>query len=289
VGGGTVIIVGLGKSGCNIARAFSKFPQYTTCGIDTTKDADITIKKRKNHEDYDKNFPNLRRKLKFSGEEILVIVCGAGQISGGILRLLEQLKDGNKITALYIQPDLSLLSEIQQIQEKIVRNILQEYARSGAIEAVWLLDNQLVEKGVGDVPILGYYDVLNQALVNTIHMINVFNNSDPVIGSFIAPSELSRIATLGILEVEKEEEKWFYDLTATRDVVYYYGINEEELKKDGKLFRRITNYVKSQLDSGVNVSYGVFKTTYDQKFCYCIKYSSMVQSYKELLDDQDIG
>ena len=55
------------------------------------------------------------------------------------------------------------------------------------------------------------------------------------------------------------------------------------------MFRKINNFVKSRVDENINVSYGVFKTTYEQKYCYCIKYSSMVQSYKEMLDDQDIS
>jgi len=283
-----MIIIGLGKAGCNIAKAFSKFPQYETYRIDTSEDADITIEKRDSHEDYDKSFPNLEEDLKFTGADVSVIVAGNGQISGGILRLLETIKN-NKVTVLYIQPDLALASEIQKKQERIVRNVLQEYARSGAIQSIYLIDNQLVEKGIGDVPIMGYYDVLNQAIVNTVHMINVFKNSEPVIGNFIHPSELSRIATLGILNLEKNEEKWFYGLTNPRDVVYYYGINEEELRKDGTLFKSITDYVKSQVSNGVNVSYGVFKTNYEQKYCYCIKYSSMVQSYKQLLDGQDIS
>jgi hypothetical protein len=280
-----MIIIGLGKAGCNIAKAFSKFPQYETYRIDTSEDADITIEKRDSHEDYDKSFPNLEEDLKFTGADVSVIVAGNGQISGGILRLLETIKN-NKVTVLYIQPDLALASEIQKKQERIVRNVLQEYARSGAIQSIYLIDNQLVEKGIGDVPIMGYYDVLNQAIVNTVHMINVFKNSEPVIGNFIHPSELSRIATLGILNLEKNEEKWFYGLTNPRDVVYYYGINEEELRKDGTLFKSITDYVKSQVSNGVNVSYGVFKTNYEQKYCYCIKYSSMVQSF---LDDQEIS
>ena len=280
-----MIIIGLGKAGCNIAKAFSKFPQYETYRIDTSEDADITIEKRDNHEDYDKSFPNLEEDLKFTGADVSVIVAGNGHISGGILRLLETIKN-NKVTVLYIQPDLALASEIQKKQERIVRNVLQEYARSGVIQSIYLIDNQLVEKGIGDVPIMGYYDVLNQAIVNTVHMINVFKNSEPVIGNFIHPSKLSRIATLGILNLEKNEEKWFYGLTNPRDVVYYYGINEEELRKDGTLFKSIMDYVKSQVTNGVNVSYGVFKTNYEQKYCYCIKYSSMVQSF---LDDQEIS
>ena len=278
-------IVGLGKAGCNIAKAFSKFPQYETYGIDTSKDADITIKKRNSHEDYDKSFPSLKRKLKFTDNDVYVVTAGAGQISGGVLRLLEQIKN-NRITVIYIQADLTLASEVQKMQEKIVSNVLQEYARSGVIEAIWLIDNQMVEVGIGDVPIMGYYDILNQAIVNLVHMINVFKNSEPVIGNFIEPSRLSRIATIGLLDVEESEEKWFSDLTNPRDVVYYYGINEEQLKEDGTLFKKITDYVKAQVVTGVNVSYGVFKTTYDQKYCYCIKYSSMVQSF---LDDQEIS
>lgn len=286
-------VVGLGKAGCRIAKAFSKFPQYETHGIDTHDSATITIRPKKTHEEYDKSFPSLKRKLKFSDEDVLVIVAGAGTISGGTLRLLEQLKN-NRLTVLYIESDLSIMSENQKKQEKIVGNVLQEYARSGILESLILISNPALEKSIGDMSIIGYYDTLNQAIVNTIHMINVFKHTEPVIGNFIHPADISRICTFGIVDMEddderKHKEKWFYPLTNVRDVVYYYGIGEEDLKNDGTLFRKINNFVKSRVGDNLNVSYGVFKTTYEQKYCYCIKYSSMVQSYKELLDDQDIG
>jgi len=283
-------VIGLGKAGCNIAKAFSKFPQYETFGIDTSKDADITIKKRNTHEEYDASFPDLKRKLKFKNEEILLISCGAGSVSGGTLRLLQQLSS-NSIRVIYIQPDLSLMSETQKAQERIVKNVLQEYARSGLLDRIYLIDNLFIERSIGDVSIVGYYDTLNQAIVNTIHMINVFENSEPVIGNFITPHEIARITTVGIvtLDDDNEKENWFYNLTQPRDVVYYYGIGKEDLKNDGTLFRRINNFVKSKISEGLNVSYGVFETSYEQKYCYCIKHSSMVQSYGELLDDQDIS
>jgi len=281
-----VIVVGLGRAGCNIARAFSKFPQYETYGIDTTEDADITIRKKESHEEYDTHFPILKRKLKFKEADVLIVVAGSGKISGGILRLLEQLKT-NTLSVLYIEGDLSIMSEVQKKQEKIVINVLQEYARSGILKKIILVSNSMLERTIGDMAILGYYDTLNQAIVNTLHMINVFEHSDPVIGNFIQPADICRITTLGVVDIEgaDEKENWFYDLTEARDVVYYYGINEHELQNDGTLFRKINGFVKSKIDDTLNVSYGVFKTTYDQKYCYCIKYSSMVQSYKELLDD----
>ena len=285
-------VIGLGRAGCNIAKVFSKFPQYETYGIDTSDEADITIRKKNSHEEYDANFPNIKRKLRFSNEEVLVITCGAGQISGGILRLLEQLKNNN-LTVIYIQGDLSIMSETQKKQERIVSNVLQEYARSGVLEKVILISNSMLERSIGDMSIIGYYDTLNQAIVNTLHMMNVFRHTEPIIGNFIQPAEISRIATVGIVNMEDEddskEEKWFYDLTGVRDVVYYYGINEKDLKNDGTLFREINNFVKSRIEENMNVSYGVFKTTYEQKYCYCIKYSSMVQSYIDTLDDQEIS
>ena len=287
-----MIVVGLGKAGCNIAQAFSKFPQYETYGVDTTKEAQITIRKKNSHEQYDAEFPDLKKKLKFKNEEVLVAICGAGRVSGGILRLLEQIKN-NTLNVIYIQPDMALMSETQKTQERVVRCVLQEYARSGAIERIYLVDNLAIEKSIGAVSIVGYYDTLNQAIVNTIHMINVFENSEPVIGNFITPNEVARIATVGVVTMndddEREKENWFYDLTHPRDVVYYYGISNDDLKNDGTLFKRINRFVKSKIADSVNISYGVFETGYEQKYCYCIKYSSVVQSYGELLDDQDIG
>ena len=146
-----MIVVGLGKAGCNIARVFKKFPQYETYGIDVTTEADITIRKRATHEEYEKHFPSLKKKLKFSKKEVTVIIGGSGAISGASLRLLEQLQDNN-LSVIYIQPDLDLLSEVQTMQERIVKNVLQEYARSGLLEVIYLINNGLVEQGVGEVP-----------------------------------------------------------------------------------------------------------------------------------------
>ena len=289
-----MIIVGLGKGGCSVAKAFSKFPQYETYGIDTDKEADITIKARNTHEEYDQHFPNLKKKLKFKGEDVMVVTAGAGKISGGVLQLLEQLQNNN-ITILYIESDLAIMSEIQKKQEKVVSSVLQEYARSGLLEKIILVSNAHLERSIGDMSIAGYYQTLNQAIVNLIHMMNVFRHSEPVIGNFIIPSDASRICTIGAVDIEDQEdeeklsERWFYPLTHARDVVYYYGIGEDDLKNDGTLLRKINNFVKSRLDTNKNVSYGVFRTNYEQKYCYCIKYSSVVQYMNELLDDQDIG
>jgi len=70
----------------------------------------------------------------------------------------------------------------------------------------------------------------------------------------------------------------FFDLTTPRDRVYYYGINSESLKTDGKLFKKITNFVKSRNEENVKVSYGVFETNYEQNLAYCVNHSSLIQT-----------
>ena len=129
-----------------------------------------------------------------------------------------------------------------------------------------------------DVPISGYYDTLNEAIVSTFHMLNVFSNSKPVVGAFTEPIDSARISTVGILDLEKNEEKLFFNLTLPRDRVYYYGISNESLKTDGKLFKKITNFVKSRSEENVRVSYGVFETKYEENLAYCVYHSSLIQN-----------
>ena len=283
-------VIGLGRAGCAIVDCFSKFPQYEGYKFDHDIAGENCFKVpyKKSHEEYEKNFPDFKKSLQKIAGDVIFVLCGAGDITGGALRLLEQLSDVS-VTVLYIEPDLSMLSETEGVQERIVKNIFQEYARSGMFERMYLVSNPAVEQCIGDVPIISYYDTLNQAIVNTLHMVNVFRNSEPILGTFAQPHEIARLSTLGILDVEENEEKWFYDLQMPRDVVYYYGINENDLRTDGTLFKKIKEYVKDKVQEKMNVSYGVYQTNYEQKYCYCIKYSSVVQSYINELDDQDIG
>lgn len=283
-------IIGFGGGGCKIAAGFSKYPQYDVYRIDAGIRGEncFNVPEQKSHEAYEENYPSFANQFqKITGETIFVLT-GAGTISGCVLRVLQELSH-NPTTVVYVQPDLALLSEVELKQEKIVYNVLQEYARSGMLERIYLVSNLQIQEALGDIPIMEYYNTINQALINTLHMINVFSHSEAVLGTFTQPMIISRISTLGVVDLEENEEKWFYDLQMPRDVIYYYGIGEEELKTDEKLFKNITGFVKEKVKDNLSVSYGVYKTNYEQKYCYCIKHSSVVQSYINELDDQDIG
>ena len=274
-------VIGLGQAGCNIADMLSEYPQYKIykidVGIEGTRCYDV--KRQKGPEEYEKNVPSMKTFFRGIKGETLFIVGGSGYISAMCLRIMEQIKDKCEISVLYIRPELSMLSRTKSLHEKATFNILQEFARSGLLEMLYLASNTNLENILGNVPIIGYNNKINELLVSTIHMINVFRNSEPVMGKIEEPNEICRIATLGISEIEEGEEKFFFSLDNTTERCYIYGINEERLTTEGGLKKKIIDRIKStSSEESIQVYFGVFPTNYQQDYCYTLNYTSIIQS-----------
>ena len=274
-------VIGLGQAGCNIADMLSAYPQYKTykidVGIEGTRCYDV--KRQKGPEEYEKNVPSMKTFFRGIKGETLFIVGGSGHISAMCLRIMEQIKDKCEISVLYIKPDTSLLSKNKTLHEKATFNILQQYARSGLLKMLYLVSNINLENILGEVPIIGYNSKINELIVSTVHMVNVFRNSSPVMGGIEDPQEASRIATFGISDIEGNEEKSFFTLDRTKEKCYIYSINEERLKTEGDLRKKIVSTVKEQSETeDLKVSFGVFPTNYQQDYCYILNYTSIIQS-----------
>ena len=177
-------IVGLGKAGCAIADRFSEYPQYEIYKIDVGLEGKrcYDVKERSSPEEYEANTPSFKRFFGKIGGETLFIIGGSGSVSAMSLRIVEQIKGTCEISILYIKPDTFLLSEPKKLHEKVTYNVLQEYARSAAVKRIYLVSNPELENILGDVPIVGYYEKLNDLIVSTMHMTNVFLNSDTILG-----------------------------------------------------------------------------------------------------------
>ena len=273
-------VIGLGQAGCNIADMLSTYPQYKTykidVGIEGTRCYDV--KRQKGPEEYEKNVPSMKTFFRGIKGETLFVIGGSGHISAMCLRVMEQIKDKCEISVLYIRPELSLLSKTKSLHERATFNVLQEFARSGLLKVLYLASNINLENILGNVPIIGYNNKINELLVSTIHMINVFKNSEPVMGKIEEPSEICRIATFGISEIEEGEEKFFFSLDNTTERCYIYGINEERLATEGGLKKKIISRIKStSSEESIQVSFGVFPTNYQQDYCYTLNYTSIVQ------------
>ena len=275
------ILIGLGSAGYKLTNAFAKHPQYKVITIDHEEDSTIRVPKYDHPEEYENNFPDLSNQLKDIEGEILFIVAGSSIISGASLRVLEQLHGKNDISILYIHPDIETLSDTRRLQTSAVFGVLQQYARSGVFKHFYAIDNQKIDKILGGAPIMGYYDSLNEVIVATIHMINIFIHSKPVVGTLSNPKNICRISTFGILNPETGEESPFFSLDNAKEKRYYYAIPETELKTDKTLMSKIMSQVKdTPQEKDVKVSYGVFSTQYSDKYAYFIESTSEIQNEK---------
>lgn len=280
-------IIGLGQAGCNIADKFSQYPQYKIYKIDTElKKAPrcYPFPKYKKTEEYEKKCPNLKSFLKHVKGDILFITS-CGSIAAASLCVLEQIKNKCNIEILYIRPDRSLLSQEKILNDNVVFHVFQEYARSDLFKRIYLIDNVEVGKIIGDIPIRQYYDKINELVVSTVHMVNVFNNSESEINTFSKVLEPARISTFSLLNYETSEEKMFFNLDIPREKRYYYGVPEKTLQTDGTLLKKITKQLKNLKEHDkMKVSYGVFSTNYDVPYIYGLSSSSLVQNNNFRLD-----
>tara|TARA_R100000008_G_scaffold82030_1_gene65853 strand:- start:2020 stop:2454 length:435 start_codon:yes stop_codon:yes gene_type:complete len=142
---------------------------------------------------------------------------------------------------------------------------------------MYIVENDVIGEIIKGAPIIGYFDKLNELIVSTIHMINVFDNSEAIESTFTQPFETCRISTFGIVNLEEEQENVFFPLDEVKEKWYYYGISENKLKTDENLFNMITSQIKEKAKEGIKASYGIFSTDYENDYVYCVARSSTVQ------------
>jgi len=282
-------IIGLGEAGCNIADKFANYDQYKIYkidvglkGLEETGFGDFvqagiySMPKQASPEDYEEYCPDMKYFFKDTRGEVLFIIGGSGNISGSALRILSHLKHCD-INILYIQPDVELLPETKKLQERTTYYILQEYARSAVFKNIFLVSNPTVEEHLGNVPLVGYFDKINEVIVSTLHMINVYNHIKSVTNTFYDPYETARISTFGLVNIDDGTIKPFFPLDNLREMRYYYAINKKNLETDGELFKKIKQQVKTKSQEGIKSSYGVYSTAYEKDYCYTVCYTSTVQ------------
>ena len=274
-------VIGLGAAGCNIADEFAKYSQYKIYkidnGLDGLKQEGVyDMPWQDSTERYEEKCPDMTNFFKGLSGDVLFVLGGSGNISGAALTILEHIKHCN-INILYIRPDLDSINIIKQRQEWVVFNVLQEYARSGVFERIYLVDNSKVEQALGKVPVIGYYDKLNSVIVSSLHMINVYNHIGSVVNTFSKPLAGRRISTIGFYDTKNNENNLFYSLDNVGEMRYYYAINREKLETDGDILKKVREQIKGDTEA----SYGIFATNYEQDYVYTVAHSSEIQRQKK--------
>ena len=205
----------------------------------------------------------------------MLVLDGSEDISATALRVLEPLKKSN-ISILYVRPDTDLLSKKGYMHQRVIFNVLQEYARSAVFKRIILADVVTMEEYMGEVSLTDYESRLIEMITSVLHMINVYDHIEAVTDTFSEPIDTARLCTFGMIDIKTGEKKEFFPLDRTREIRYYYAINNEALKSDGKLFKKIKSQVKDH-EEDIRTSYGVFSTTYDKNYGYFLAHSSTIQ------------
>jgi len=276
-------IIGLGAAGCRIANCFGAYPQYNIYKIDAGLEGEgcYNFPKCETSEEYESiNLPRIKSFFKGISGESLFVVAGSGKISCASLRILECIKE-LPISIMYIKPDMSLIGGDALLQERTVFGVMQEYARSDVFKQIYLISNEALDDVVGGAPIIGYHDKLNEVLVPIFHMIKVFENTEPVVGKIQNPKSTHKIVTIGLYDAQKNEEKMFFSLDNARERCYIYGINENKLKSDGTLLKKIIKQVKEKNGEDLKATYAVYSTDYDNDIRYIVERSPYVQEYEK--------
>ena len=275
-------IVGLGTAGCRLAKKFEKYDQYRVFFIDNPGSEWGTttthIAEQKTHEDYEKNTKILKIK-KINADPTVVILSGAGKISGASLKLLESLK-AKKLSVMYIKPNEQDMSKLARTRHKITFGVLQEYARSGAIEHLHIIDNKKIEEVLDSVSIENYWDEMNDVIFSTFHMINVFQNTEPLLTTSLKPHQAAKISTMGVVNFQSLKEKVFYEMLAVRNKKYFFGINKATLQENKDLLHSIRTFSSENSDGNCDVGFSIYSTSYEVNYVYSIHYTSFVQEQK---------
>jgi hypothetical protein len=271
-------IIGLGSAGCNIAEMFEKQDGFKVKLIDSGIEGEncFSLEKCDTPEQYEQHTPDLTSFFSDVEGKVLLIVGGSGKISGASLKILKYVNN-KEINVLYIRPDRSLLFETGILQERLTFNVFQEYARSGIFKYVYLVDNTAIENVLGDIPIVGYYEKLNEIIYQSFNNIYNFDTSTPVIDNSFPPKEISRIVTFGFYDLDNNQEKLLYPLDFIDDKVYNFVINESELKSNGKLFKLLKERMKEKSINNTKISYKIYSSAVEQNYCYVVAYSRKIQ------------
>lgn len=266
-----MLMVGLGEAGKNIVNLFKPHTKnYKIIILDENEGID----KQDSVENYDEQVVKLPQRGLKSHSEAFLFLCGSGKIAGASLRVLEALR-AFKTTVVYLVPDLEFASVTEQKRHQVHFGVLQEYARSGMIHEMLIIDNKTLLTHVGVGTALKYYEKVNYFIYSTIQNIMYCRHVQPDFGRLHEKKDISRISTIGMAKLE-EEEKLFFPLDNITESCYTINIDEEDLNNDETIIPKCQRIVRDNKEKNRDTSFAIWKSSEDNHF-FSIHYTHYIQ------------
>lgn len=264
-----MIIFGHGKLGSSISKNLSQIVKSKLFCL--TKEDYPSIKTVEEAEDKAPNYS-----LDIQPEDVVYFICsGEEKIAGGILRVLEQLKD-SKIKVIYVLRDETLLSEEINKQQLAIGRILQNYARSGLFQDISLVEEKTFRKlFMPQVSLLEYDKVFAETLAKMISMVNWLKNAESINSDLEPPNDACRLNSMGVFA--EEEERLTFPLDNVRQKDVYFACSKKTIETDTDLLEKIKNTLKIVKNTDVKVQYKIIITDYEQDFIYLLYHTNFIQ------------
>lgn len=268
-----ITLIGLGNSASKIVENLKENEQYKIITIDSGKE----IKEYSSPEEYEKNCPSFKKLFKGVTNEVYLFLSASGKISGSSLRILEQLK-GKKLNVVCFCGDSITLSAMGILQQNLVTGVLQEYARSGLLESLILIDSSKIEDLLGDVSLDKYYDKMNDTISYLFHTFMYFDNAKPVFELGTIEKSLNNIKTWSIIDNNGQQKKLF-DLKNETNELFYFSYNKEK-NKNKNFLKDVKRFIQTQKEEK-KIGAKIFETTSEDTNTYSVMSTHIVQSYKD--------
>lgn len=228
-----ITLIGIGNTGTKIVEKLSSYQQYRTIKIDSGEE----IKECSSPEEYEEKCPSFKKLFKNLDSDVYVFISSSGKISGSLLRILEQLKEYT-LNVVCVCSDPITLSSVGSLQQNVVTGVLQEYARSGLLNSLYLLDNSKIEDVIENIELDKYWEKINETIAYFFHTFMFFMNTKEIFKFGDTDSKVANIHTFGVLDHQKNKTS-LYDLKYITNEVYYYSLNKKQNKntlKEIKVF-----------------------------------------------------
>ena len=267
-----MILVGLGEAGKNIVKLFK--PHTSNYKI-IIFDENNGIDPKTNVEEYDEQEIRLKQRGLSKHDEATLFVCGSGKVAGASLRVLEALK-AFKTTVCYIVPDLEFSSRKEKQRHRAHFGILQEYARSGMVNEMIVLDNKLLLDTAGAGTVVDYYQKVNYFIYSTFQNLLYCTHTKPDFGQIHKPKDFSRISTIAIGSFEKDNEKMLFKLDNVTETCYYINIEEDDLNGDEGIIPRCQQIIRNNNSLLRESTFAIWKSSEENRL-YAKHYTHFVQ------------
>jgi hypothetical protein len=282
-----ISIIGIGNASSAIAEKFSAIPQYDVfllnSKIEENSAREYKLNAYENPEEYEQNIPDLTDFFADVQDRIQIFITGASLSSIYSLGILEQINH-KEIDLFYVKPDIELLTGIPKMVENAVFGVLQEYARSGKFRTFTIFSNESIERIHASINLKTYYDTLNETIYSSVHYLNYFEHTEPHVGNMSKPNEISRIRSVGMLDMAKLNEMWLYDLDMERELCYYMCINSERLEGEIGLHKKLVDILKSKPRNAFRkISYSIYETELPD-FGFVVAHTNATQLNNNTLD-----